>query len=511
LIGVGDAGGLRQIPANLIDKVEVITNPSARYEAQGMTGIINIVLKKDQQTGLNGTFDFSVGYPENYGAAINLNYRRKKMNLFANYGVYYRTNPGSGGLYQETYRNDSTFILEESRTHNRGGLSNSFRFGSDFFFNPKNTLTASLSYRLSDEQNKYELEYRDYLFDLDNFLGSSLREDQEQEDEMDREYSVNYKKTFSSDKHYLTVDLQHEQNRQVESSEITENFYDTESNPTGAPALQQRSSNDEGFQRWLLRADYVHPIGKEKEGKFELGWQSGLRTVENSYLVEEFNDVEWVPLAAFSNDFNYEEEIHAGYGIIGNKTGNFSYQAGLRLEYTGIRTELLQTGEVNPRDYTNLFPSGHLTYEFKDQNSLQLSYSRRISRPRFRHLNPFFSYTNSRNFWSGNPNLDPEFSDVVEFQHLKYWEKASLSSSIYYRQTQGVIERVRLILDEEAGTTIGLPINLSTEDAYGLEFTYSYNPLKWFRLNGDFNFFRALRYGVYEEQVFEADTYTWFT
>ena len=511
LIGVGDSDGLRQIPSNLIDKVEVITNPSARYEAQGMTGIINIVLKKDRQKGLNGTFDFTVGYPENFGAAINLNYRRKKMNMFVNYGAYYRKNPGSGNLYQETFRKDSTFILEEIRTHNRGGLSNSFRFGSDFFFNPKNTLTAAFSYRISDENNAYDLEYRDYITDLNNFLGSTIRQDNEVEEEADLEYSLNYKKTFSSDKHFLTADVQYEENTEVESSDISEDYFGTDGFPTGTPTTQQRSQNSEGFSRWLFRADYVYPFGEKQDGKFELGWQSGLRNVRNSYVVEQFNDFEWESIADFTNDFNYDEEIHAAYALAGNKTGNFSYQLGLRLEYTDIRTELLQTGEVNPRTYTNLFPSGHLTYEFKNENSVQLSYSRRIWRPRFRMLNPFFSYTNSRNIFTGNPNLDPEFSDVVELQHIKYWDNASLSSAVYYRQTRGVVERVRFILDETLGTTQMLPINLSTEDAYGLEFTFSYNPLKWMRLNGDFNFFRAMRFGEFNEQIFQADTYTWFT
>jgi len=216
-------------------------------------------------------------------------------------------------------------------------------------------------------------------------------------------------------------------------------------------------------------------------------------------------------LTDFSNDFNYDEIIHAAYAIYGNKINKFSYQFGLRGEFSDIRTELLQTKEVNPQTYFNLFPSGHLTYEFSGQNSMQLSYSRRIFRPSFRSLNPFFSYTNSRNFYTGNPDLDPEFSDAVELQHIKYWDNASLSSSIYYRHTKGVVERVRFILDEDLGTTQRMPINLSTEDSYGVEFTFSYDPWKWMRLNGDFNFFRAMREGEFEGQIYAADTYTWFT
>ena len=193
--------------------------------------------------------------------------------------------------------------------------------------------------------------------------------------------------------------------------------------------------------------------------------------------------------------------------FLATNTVLFSYQAGLRAELSDISTEIIGA-DPNDRQYANLFPSGHVTYEFNETNSLQLSYSRRIWRPRFRSLNPFFSYSDSRNFRSGNPDLDPEFTDSYELSHAKYWKKVTLTSSIYYRHTTGVVERVRTINDD--GSTISQPYNLSTEDAYGAEFAFTANIAKWWRLDGDLNFFRSIIQGTFEGQSLDADALSFF-
>ena len=510
LIGVGDNNGLRQIPTNLIEKIEVITNPSARYEAEGMTGIINIVLRKDKKSGLNGSFDITAGHPANYGAAINMNYRKDKINFFGSYGLSYRISPGGGSLYQEFYKNDTTFILDQNRDRERGGLSNSFRFGSDYFINSKNTLTASLTYRVSDEDNFSEIIYKDYLNDYPtNFLGSTIRTDNEKENEYALEYAINYKKTFDKKDQVFTFDVQFADDSETESSAFLEKYYDRFGESTGEPDLQQRSRNEEGNKRWLIKMDYVHPFSKD--GKFEIGYQSTLRDITNDYKVEEFDDVNWKSLERFTNNFIYDENIHAAYAGFGNKHRQFSYQFGLRAEYSDVSTKLLNTGQYNPREYFDLFPSVFLTYDLPKENSVQISYSRRINRPRFWFLNPFFTFSDSRNQFAGNPDLDPEYTNSFEITHIKYWGEASLSSAVYYRHTTGLMQRVREILDEEEGTTITLPRNLATEDAFGAEFTFSYSPFKWWRLNGDWNFFRSIVDGSNESQSFAADNYSWFT
>jgi len=501
---------LKQIPSNMIERVEVITNPSARYEAEGMAGIINIVLKKDKRSGFNGSFDVTVGLPQIYGLAANLNYRKGKINWFANYGINYRRAPGDGNLYQEIYNGDTTNILQQTREMNRGGLSNSIRFGIDYFIREKETLTGAFLYRISDETNTTTLTYKDYINDLDNFILETVRFDDEIEEESGLQYSLNYRKEFSSREHSLNILAQYQDDLEEESSIFDQTSVDIK---TGAQEyLQQRAGNAEGEKTWLFQADYVKPINKKH--KYEFGVRSSLRNIGNDYLVESFVDDAWVSNPDFSNKFNYDENIYAVYGQYGNKiTEKLSFQLGLRAEYAFISTELLETDFVNDRDTLNFFPSAFLNYELAKGNAFQVSYSKRIKRPRFWSLNPFFTFSDNRNFFSGNPNLNPEYTDSYELSYLRFLDKASLSSSLYYRHTKDVTTRIRSV--NEDGTSQTQPENLSTQDDFGLEVTASYKAAKWVKLNGDFNFFRSITDGndLAENLTFvetlESDTYTW--
>ena len=505
LVGQDNANGLRSLPANMIERVEVITNPSARYEAEGMAGIINIILKKEKKKGLNGSFDFNAGYPSRFGTAINLNYRRKNFNFFANYGLAYRESPGSGYRYQEVYDIDTTRIQETLRDRLRSGISNSIRLGTDFSIDEKNTLTGSLTYRVSDEDNLSELIYNDYLFDLNNPIAITRRTDNELEDELELEYAINYKRTFKKKGQTLTALARYEENTETESSDFVETFFNAENITTGKPELIQRSNNEEGDKNWLLQIDYVHPFAVD--GKFELGYRGSFRDIDNDYIVEQLDNGIWETFGNFDNNFIYDENINAFYSTLGNKIGRFSYQLGLRAEHSDVDTRLVNTGEENKQNYFNLFPTAHLTYDLVADNAVQISYSRRIRRPGFRELNPFATFSDARNIFGGNPNLQPEFTHSMELSHIKYWGDASFSSSAYYRHTEGVVQRIRFI-NETGDTTTMIPVNLSTEDAYGFEFNFSFNPKKWWRINGDANFFRVMTEGTYQDQVFSADAFT---
>lgn len=511
LVGVDNANGLRSLPSNMISKVEVITNPSSRYEAEGMTGIINIVLKKDKKKGINGAFDFTVGQPDNYGVGVNLNFRREKVNFFVNYGLSYRKRKGGGLIYQERTGRDTTLIQDQRRNSDRGGWSNTVRFGADYYINKQNTLTTSFLYRKSDEDNFGSLLYKDYFFEFspNNLQAITERTDDEKEDEKAIQYAVNYKRTFNKKGQELTATAQFEEDSEVESSAYLEKYFNETYLPTGDADLVQASDNTEGEKQWLFQLDYVNPIGKD--GKFEIGLRSSIRDIENDYEINELDDNVWQPVTdvtgkPLSNNFQYDEDIHAIYAIIGNKKGKFSYQFGLRGEHSHVVTQLIETREVNDRSYFNLFPSAHLTYQLSEADAFQLSYSRRIQRPRFWYLNPFFSFSDSRNQRRGNPNLDPELTHSLELGHIKYFDKGTISSSVYYRYSEGTIERsVREVLADN--TTLSEPQNLKDEHAYGLEFTISYNPFKWWRINSDLNFYRAITEGT-KEQNLSSDTYT---
>lgn len=499
LVGISSNDALRQMQGDLIERVEVITNPSARYEAEGEVGIINIVLKKERRKGINGSFGLTTGVPANYGASYSLNFRRKKFNLFSNFGVNYRDNPGRGFDFQRFTDDAGNFTFRESeRDHSRARLGGNIRVGTDWMIDDKNTLTGSLLLNYSEGENETTIQFQDLDGDQ-NPVFSRDRFTVEEEEQYNIEAEVNYRKIFSSDEHSLTVDFRFQESDDTELADYTE------INDTLAQALIERSSNTEDERNILIQADYVHPFSENS--RFEAGLRTSLRTIDNNFLVEEqVQTDEYLANSNFNDVLQYLEDIYAAYLIYGSQIDQFSYQVGLRAEYTDIETALIRSGETNPRSYLDWFPTVHLAYEFSSKDQFQLSYSRRISRPRFRHLLPFSNYSDNQNFWAGNPDLNPEYSNSYEVGYLKYWEKGSLLSSVYYRHRNNVIERIRI--ENEDQTTVRFPINLATQNSYGFEFSYSYTISKWWRLNTNANFFRAITEGTYEDQEFNADTYT---
>ena len=498
LVGISSNDALRQLQGNLIEKVEVITNPSARYDAEGEVGIINIVLKKGREKGLNGSFEVTAGYPDNYRLSFNLNNRTEKTNVFASYGLNYRNTPGSGESIQEFF-GDTVFYYKRNRDHTRGGFGQNIRLGSDFFLNSHNTLTASGLYRNSNGSNEAVLTYRDFDSN-DQLIQTVVRNDDEEEDQENIEFSLSHRKTFDVKGKEWSSDFKWNISNDSEHSDLLEQ------GALNSSPLQQRADNTEDQENFFVQSDFVLPFSKE--GVFETGVRGTFRTIENEYRVEELlTDDSWITLSEFDNHFIYQENIYAGYLMLGNTFNSFSIQGGLRAEHSEISTELLVTGEENPRNYTNLFPSLHIAQELDSANTIQLSYSRRISRPRFRHLLPFFTFSDSRNFYSGNPNLNPEFTNSFEIGYLKYFQKGSILSSVYYRHRTDVIQRITLV-DSTAFTRI-FPINLGTQDAYGLEFNIGYNPEKWWKLNSNFNFYFSNTEGMYEDQDLSAEAYSW--
>jgi ferric enterobactin receptor len=506
LVSIKGGSGLQQLQGNIIERVEIITNPSARYEAEGMGGIINIVLKKERKEGFNGSFDLITGNPTNFGVAANVNYRKKNLNFFVNYTVSFRNTPGRNTLYQELYRNDSTFVSERKMTSKLRGQNNSARGGIDYYFNSKNVLTGAYTYRISKGKRFSNLDYSDYLSNLGNLTGRTHRTQDESETEPNSEYALTYKKTFDRKGREFTADVRYLDNWEDSDQYYGQQSYKPDGSKTSTPFLLQRAVNFETEKQLLFQADYVHPFAKD--GKFEAGARSSSRDMTNDYAVTQQTDAGWIPVAGLTNDFLYNERINAAYGIVGNKTGKFSYQAGLRVEWTGVTTTLKQTNQVNERKYANMFPSVHVTYDLAKQNALQLSFSRRVRRPQYNDLSPFATYSDNRNFWSGNPDLNPEFTNAFEVGHIKYMEKGSLSSSVYYRHTNGKIVSIKTV--QSNGNSFTRPENLGTEDSYGAEFTTSNTLYAWWKLDGSVNFFRSMIDGTKVDQSYKSDTYSWF-
>ena len=507
LVSFKGSSGLQQLQASMIERVEIITNPSARYEAEGSAGIINIVLKKDQKQGFNGSVEVITGVPTNVGAAANLNYRHRKINFFINYGISRRISPGGGSLYQERFVGDTTYLLLQSNDNEMRGLNNNIRGGLDYFFNENSILTASYLWRRSDAHRISKIRYEDYLFNLNTPLGYTLRQQDEIEDEPNSEYSLVYKRKFGPTGHELSAEAKYLNYWEHSDQSFPQQTFFPDGAEDVSKSKFQKSLNDEYENQYLFQLDYVRPIGKD--GKFETGLRSSFRDMVNDYLVTEKNaDQIFTTVPGLDNYFIYKENINGAYLIYGNKHRKFSWQAGLRAEHTDVNTILRETKVENPRNYFNFFPSVHLTYELPQNNAVQWSYSRRVRRPVYNDLSPFVTFTDSRNFWSGNPDLNPEFSDVLELGHIKYFDKGTLSSSVYFRHTVDKIGQIRRL--DDAGNATSRPENLRLENAVGLEFACNYSPKKWWKLDGNFNFFHSDIDGSNLESDYRAETYSWF-
>lgn len=505
LVGISGTDALRALPADMIERVEVITNPSARYQAEGVAGIINIILKKEKRDGINASFNANTGLPHNHGASVNFNYRKNWYNLFLNYGIQYNDFIGRGYSNQVFTRGDSTYYTDLNRSNSRQRFSNSIRLGSDFFLNEHNTLTASFLYRIADNSSDGLVRYED--FDINRTLRRTInRSTLEDEEDLNREVALNYRRTFDKKGQLLTADLQYRRGSELEEANTIESRLSGEGN------LRQQTINDEGDRNFLFQADYVNPFGDE--GVWEAGWRTTSRKISNFYRVNEMQGGQWQVLDSLSNDFVYYEDVHALYAIIGDKPGRLSYQLGLRAEYSHINTELLQTNETNPRDYLSLFPTTHFTYQVGSTNAIEWSYSRRIRRPGQRWLNPFLSLTDNRNFRTGNPNLNPEFTNSVELGYLHHFPWLSLNSSIYYRHTENVIQRITTnVQTDSLQILLTMPMNLATENSYGLEFVANADITDWWKTNTNFNFYRQIINGDNIEGAttsrLNSDTYTW--
>ncbi len=503
-MGIDPADALQQIPAEQIDRIEVITNPSARYDADGSAGIINIVMKEDRDDGMNGSVAVFGGYPGRYGISAHLNYRVGKFNMFANESIRYRSNFGEGFSEQDYYNNPYYSALDTDRENDRSGIGNNFRGGFEFFPNRQTTFTLTGFHYYGEDETDSDVTYNYYDLNGDP-MDIILRNDPE--DALERWYggTLDFRRTFGEQDHEWTAQIQVETGDETEESSIREYEYSAGEN-RGDPTLYEDVLNSTDEISYVFQTDYIHPFNEDS--RFEIGWKSHIRDFNNDFTVEQLDDEgNPVIIDERSNDVNYTENIHAGYATYSNRFHDLHYQLGLRGEYSDIGTKLKGTGITNNRDYMDWFPSAHLSYELNPVNSILTSYSRRLNRPRYWFLLPYWNYSDSRNVMRGNPNLDPEYTDSYELGYLRHWDTGSLTTSAYYRHTTGVIEMFQSATDTSTLTSF---YNLSTRDAVGLEFIGNYNPARWLRLQGNVNIYQAHTEGEKDGQTLDSESNSWF-
>lgn len=504
LVGLSGPQGLRSLPAESIEKVEVVTSPSARYEASGTAGILNIILKKEELEGFNGSFILNGGYPTTYGGNATLNWRTKKLNLFSTTSLRNSESRG-GGIFESENFNPVRFVNED-RDYQRFRNSIFFNLGAEYFFNDKTSLTVSGFVRKSNNESNNTTE-------IENLNASGLVIDRfgryqfEEEVDNSQQLSANFTKKFDDKGHELIIEFQTEASGEDES-DLAEN----------TSTFNQESETLEDQSRTLLQMDYVWPVNENTQ--FELGYRGDFSTQETEYNVFDLLDSGRTPNVQLTNFLGFTQNVNAAYTQFGQKIEQFSYLMGMRMEKTHIEIDQRTSNIYKEKDYTDWFPTLNLSFEFSEKENITLGYSRRIRRPRSWSLNPFRSLTSLTFFREGNPDLDPSYSNLYDLGYLKRWDKFTFNGSIYYQKATQVIERITeatgelVVVSEDP--LVELPqfrstsINLSENARTGTEFTLTYTPKRRVRISGNFNIFNSETIGSYKGVALDREIISWF-
>jgi hypothetical protein len=506
LVGLNSTDALRQLPAESIERVEVITSPSARYDAEGTAGILNIILRRSKLQGLNGAITTNAGYPYSAGISGNVNYRTGDFNFFNTSSYSYRESPGKSLTKTEYFnQSGSNTFLNENRKYDRKSHGLNTNFGVEWYITNSASLTTSLLYRDSNQNQDATNTIREYD-DIGNLLNQSYRFDPEKSTDKTTQYSVNYDKFFDGNsEHKLTFDFQYETSNEDEKSLISQDGNDAE-----------RVETLELQDKILLQSDYVLPLGEQSQ--FELGYRGNFNTLDTDYTLEFNNNGVYELDTDVSNNLIYKEYVNALYTQFGSKIKNkFSYLLGLRMESSRISINQLTNNDLQKKNYESLFPTVNLAYEFSKEQSITFGYNRRISRPRSRFINPFPSRSSATNLFQGNPDINPSFANKIDFGYLNRFGKITLNSSVYYEHATDVFTFITEDTGETAlvgGTEVPVirlfPINLATNDRYGFEFTLNYRPSNKWNLNGNFNLFKSSTEGFYNNVDYSAENLSWF-
>ena len=491
------SNALGTITADMIESIEVITNPSAKYEASGTAGILNIILKKEEKRGWNGSVSANTGSPDNHSLGLSINRRTDNFNFFAQMGAGYRSLPQNAENTNQNLIIDEVILSQGKEFRNETFFN--ITLGTDYHINALNVLTLSgnFAYEIEDQPSAYQFRI---LETTDALISSWSREENTAATNPKYQFELNYKKQFKTNKeHSLQVSALGSFFGKDQESKFINTLI------TGADITNaQQTETDFQQADYTFKADYVNPLTEIYT--IETGVQYVINDVGNDFEVRDLVDDSYVINENLTNNFDWKQNVLGLYVTTAYEKDKFGVKLGLRVEQTDLKTLLTTTNERNAQNYTNVFPSFHSSYKISDNTSIQAGYSRRIFRPRLWDLNPFFNIRNNFNIRAGNPNLQPEFTDSYELTSIYKIGKASLSSSLYYRYTTQVVERISTFEDN---VTFSSPENIGTNSSVGFEMNGKFSPNKWLTLTGDFNLNYFDRIGTFENQDFDFSGSQW--
>ncbi len=467
MLGSDRRAVINQIPANAVDQIEVITNPSAKYDASGMAGIINIVTKKEKMQGMNGNFTAGIGTNNKYNFTMGLNNRSSKVNLYANYNFRHDDRTSTGETNQLNYfpGRDPYSYNYESQGHRKSDF-HAGKLGADFYINKLNTLgvNGALNTRKGTDPDQSQYVFTD-MNELvyDQYQSSSLNE----EKNYGSDVNLDYRRTWQNSKRELTANGGYSTNNQTEDGEVQNSTYGIGYSP------YQLSDNTNKYTSLLLQADLQQPVAKQ--GKMEAGLKSTLRTIDNDQLIYSYDGAaaEYYLNNLKSDHFVFDEQVLAGYVMYTGKLKKFDYNAGLRTEQTLSKGESLSSNETFNNDYLSFFPSAFLRYTVGKTHELQVSYSRRVNRPNTHALNPYTDYSDSLFLRTGNPELKPEFVQSYELAYSSPFGPIDLTATLYYRYTDDLISRFRTLDTATSVSTLTF-VNYNSSKNIGTEFVIRY-------------------------------------
>lgn len=492
---------LKQIPASSIEKIEVITNPSAKYNPEGMSGILNVITKKEKASGFNGSFSGGYQYNKNngYNSSLNLTYRKNKISVHSNVGIY-KSFWESNASENRSFFKDTTYSQEMLSSSLGDHFNYWFTVGLDYFINKKNTVyfqTNGWAWQgIQTGVRRYN-----YRYNLDEIQSFSNRFNENENNNSGLGFTSGWQTQFDKEEHKLDVELNVNRDKQYTNSLNEQDFYFTNDVNKKQNTMEDGIGNNIDF-----KADYELPITDS------LLLEAGVRNTYSNNLADFFSESNkqnnpFVADTNLNNTFEYQQNVSAVYAIFGKQFKKTGIKIGNRVEQTLVNTKLINTNEKNDQNYLSWFPSIHLSYKIAEQNELLFNYSRRINRPDSWDVNPFTSYSDPYDLYSGNPKLKPEFIDVFELSYLKFWKKFNINASSYFRQVNDKHQWITKLIEDNVfySTTE----NLSKTQITGGELALGYNPKKWWKMNGSLNVWSSNLNNASSEM--NKNTYGWST
>jgi len=482
LMGKSRAEVLQQFPANSIERIEVITNPSARYKPDGTSGIINIVLKKNVKGGWNGSATINAGNRDRYNGGISVNYKPGKLNIFGNYNIRKDNRLRKNNIsrqYLDSSGKTSAYYTEDNRSSSQP-LSHLATLGADYKINERNEVGISGNYS-NREQVKKDV-VKKFFYDKDFLLTENynrLRYDPESE--IEKNGTAFWQHNFKKENHELRTEFNASASHEVEDNHYTNVYY-----YPATPASFDNTLIKQVNHQQQLTIDYTNPLSENS--KIEAGYSGSFSQLDMNFYGEYFDTVKekFIKDLLKTNQFLYNESIHAFYGTYEQNFKKFGFMAGLRAEQAFLKESLVTKDSLINNSYFKFYPTLHLSYKLKN-GELQLNYSKRVHRAEGDDLNPFPEYRDPRNLQAGNPKLLPEIIHSIEVGYKWQNKNFSFVPSIYYRYKLNGFTTVTIPINDS--TLLTTQQNLSTDQSTGVELIFSARAGKFFTANISSNFF----------------------